>query len=152
VNALNEKKDNKKDNKKRQTNIEFFKYHQGKLSMFCEWLQSPSRKFSQENMKSLVKYLNDLHISQDDSVFQDELKEVYEKIIFFAEEPLEITYDMFNASFANLPKINDYLPPKQTKENSYRSSICPTYKMIDLSVIPKMPKEILFFMFYVHKG
>jgi hypothetical protein len=53
--------------------------------MFCEWLQSPSRKFSQENMKSLVKYLNDLHISQDDSVFQDELKEVYEKIIFFAE-------------------------------------------------------------------
>lgn len=85
MNALNEKKDNKKDNKKRQTNIEFFKYHQGKLSMFCEWLQSPSRKFSQENMKSLVKYLNDLHISQDDSVFQDELKEVYEKIIFFAE-------------------------------------------------------------------
>jgi CCR4-NOT transcriptional regulation complex NOT5 subunit len=103
-------------------------------------------------MKSLVKYLNDLHISQDDSVFQDDLKEIYEKIIFFAEEPLEITYDMFNASFANLPKINDYLPPKQTKENSYRSSICPTYKMIDLSVIPKMPKELLFFMFYMHKN
>lgn len=65
---------------------------------------------------------------------------MYEKIICFAEEPLEITYDMFNASFANVPKINDYLPPKQTKENSYRSSICPTYKMIDLSVIPKMQK------------
>ena len=31
-------------------------------------------------MKSLVKYLNDIHISQDDSVFQDDLKEVYEKI------------------------------------------------------------------------
>ena len=59
---------------------------------------------------------------------------------------------MFNLSFANLPKINDYLPGKQTKENSYRSSICPTYKMIDLSVVSKMPKELLFFMFYMHKG
>jgi len=38
-------------------------------------------------MKSLVKYLSDIHISQDDSVFQDDLKEVYEKIIYFAEEP-----------------------------------------------------------------
>ena len=24
--------------------------------------------------------------------------------------------------------------------------------MIDLSVVPKMPKELLFFMFYMHKG
>jgi len=91
-------------------------------------------------MKSLVRYLNDIHISQDDSVFQDDLKEVYEKIIYFAEEPVEISYDFLNASFANMARINDYLPPKQTKEYSYRSSICPTYKMIDLSVIPKMPK------------
>jgi CCR4-NOT transcriptional regulation complex NOT5 subunit len=51
-----------------------------------------------------------------------------------------------------MPRINDYLLSKQTKENSYRSSICPTYKMIDLSAIPKMPKEVLFFMFYIHKG
>lgn len=82
--TLNEKKDSKKDNKKRQTNIEFFKFHISKLTMLSDWLLSPSRKFSQEHMKSLVKYLNDIHISQDDSVFQDDLKEVYEKIIYFA--------------------------------------------------------------------
>ena len=84
--------------------------------------------------------MKDIHISQDDSVYQDDLKELYNQIIEFAEEPPEITYDMFNHSYANLPKINDYLPGKQTKENSYRSSICPTYKMIDLSVVNKMPK------------
>jgi hypothetical protein len=150
--SLNEKKDNKKDNKKRQANIDFFKYHQGRLSLLCEWLGSPSRRFSQEHMKLLVKYLNDIQISQDDSVFQDEIKEAYEKITSFAEEPQEVSYDLFNASYANMARINDYLPPRQTKEYSYRTSICPTYKMIDLSVIPKMPKEVLFFMFYVHKG
>jgi hypothetical protein len=55
--------------------------------MLADWLVSPSRKFNQDHMKSLVKYLSDIHISQDDSVFQDDLKEVYEKIIYFAEEP-----------------------------------------------------------------
>jgi predicted hydrocarbon binding protein len=86
LSALTEKKDNK-NNKKRQTNIEFFKFHIGRLSMLADWLVSPSRKFNQDHMKSLVKYLSDIHISQDDSVFQDDLKEVYEKIIYFAEEP-----------------------------------------------------------------
>ena len=111
---LIEKKDNK-NNKKRQTNIEFFKFHIAKLSMLNDWLMTPSKKFSQEHMKSLMKYLSDIHISQDDSVFQDDLKEVYERIIYFAEEPQEINYELFFTSFANLPKINDYLPPKQTK-------------------------------------
>jgi len=59
---------------------------------------------------------------------------------------------MFNISFANLPRINDYLPSKLTKENSYRGSICPNYKMINLEVIGKMSKELLFFMFFMHKG
>jgi hypothetical protein len=66
-------------------------------------------------MKSLIKYLNDLHLSHDDSVFQDELKELYEKIIFFAEEPLEITHELFLSSFNNKPRVNDYLLSKQTK-------------------------------------
>lgn len=120
--------------------------------MLSEWLLSPSRKFSLEGMKSLMKYLNDLHISHDDSVFQDELKELYESIISFAEELVEITNDFFLSSFANKPRINDYLLSKQTKENTYRNSICPNYKMIDLSVIPKMSIEVLFFMFFFHKG
>lgn len=59
---------------------------------------------------------------------------------------------MFISSYNNRPKINDYLLPKQTKENTTRNSICPTYKMIDLSVMPKMSKELLFLMFYFHKG
>jgi hypothetical protein len=83
--------------------------------MLNDWLLSPSKRFSQDHMKCLVKYLNDIHISQDDSVFQDDLKEVYEKIIYFAEEPQEIDYDPFFSSYNNLPRINDYLPPKQTK-------------------------------------
>jgi hypothetical protein len=75
----------KKDNKKRQSSIEFFKYHQSKLAMFADWLLSPSRKFTVEHMKSLIKYLNDLHISHEDKIFEDELKELYEKIVFTAE-------------------------------------------------------------------
>ena len=35
----------KKDNKKRQASIEFFKFHQNKLAMFAEWLLSPTRNF-----------------------------------------------------------------------------------------------------------
>ena len=46
VTSLNEKKDGKKDTRKRQANIDFFKFHQNKLSMLSEWLLSPSRKFS----------------------------------------------------------------------------------------------------------
>jgi hypothetical protein len=36
----------KKDNKKRQSSIEFFKFHQAKLATFADWLVSPSRKFT----------------------------------------------------------------------------------------------------------
>ena len=72
--------------------------------------------------------------------------------MFTAEEMHEIVHEMFLSSYINRPKINDYLLPKQTKENTYKSSICPNYKMIDLSVMPKMSKELLFFMFYLHKG
>ena len=49
--------------------------------MLCEWLVSASRKFTQENMSTLLQYLKDIHISQDDSVFQDELKEIYDRIM-----------------------------------------------------------------------
>jgi hypothetical protein len=52
--------------------------------MFADWLLSPSRKFTVEHMKSLMKYLNDLHISHEDKIFEDELKELYEKIVFTA--------------------------------------------------------------------
>lgn len=41
TNALNDKK----DNKKRQANIEFFKEHQAKLTMFADWLSSSTKKF-----------------------------------------------------------------------------------------------------------
>lgn len=103
-------------------------------------------------MKSLMKYLNDLHISHEDKIFEDQLKELYEKIVFTAEETHEMSHEMFLSSYNYRPKINEYLLPKQTKENTTRNSICPTYKMIDLSVMPKMSKELLFLMFYFHKG
>ncbi len=60
--------------------IEFYRFHEHKLTELAEWLPSPNRKFSGENMRTLVKYLNDLHVSHEDSVFQDELKELYAKI------------------------------------------------------------------------
>ena len=47
---------------------------------------------------------------------------------------------MFLSSFENRPKINDYLPSKQTKETLSRNSLIPHYKMIDLGVMSKMPK------------
>lgn len=64
--VLNEKK----DNKKRQTNIEFFKQHQAKLMMFVDWLSSTSRKFPAETMKKLKSYIQDLTLSHDDTIFQ----------------------------------------------------------------------------------
>lgn len=42
-----------------------------------------------------MKYLNDLHISHEDKIFEDELKELYEKISFTAEETHEISHEMF---------------------------------------------------------
>lgn len=77
----------KKDSKKRQASIEYFKYHLSKLNTFVEWLMSPSRQFCSDHVKTLMKYLNDLHISHEDIVFQEELEEIYEKIVFVAEEP-----------------------------------------------------------------
>ena len=148
VTALNEKK----DNKKRQANIEFFKEHQTKLTMFADWLSSSSRKFPTETMKKLKGYIQDLTISHDDTIFQEELKEVYDKIIASANEPAEVSHSQFLSSFENRPKINDYLLTKQTKETLPGNSILPQYKMIDLSVIPKMKEETHFFMFYFHKG
>ena len=91
-------------------------------------------------MKKLFSYIKDLIISHEAHVFQEELNAIYEKIIVMADEPAEISQDLFLSSFENLPKVNDYLPSKQTKEILPRNSIVPQYKMIDLSVIPKMQK------------
>ena len=99
-----------------------------------------------------MSYVGDVTMSQDDAVFQDDLRKIYEKIIAIANEPAELNHSAFLSSYANRPKINDYLLTKQTKEILSSNSILPQYKMIDLSVIPKMPKEIHFFMFYFHKG
>lgn len=70
ITALNDKK----DNKKRQANIEFFKEHQAKLTMFVGWLSSSTKKFPVETMKKLKSYIQDLTISHDDTIFQEELK------------------------------------------------------------------------------
>ena len=78
---------NEKISKKRQANIEYFKEHQGKLSMFVDWLQSPARKFPADVMKDLMNYVRDLTMSQDDAVFQDDLRKIYEKVIAAANEP-----------------------------------------------------------------
>lgn len=142
----------KNNNKRRQANIEYFREHQGKLTMFVDWLSSPSRKFPADIMKNLMSYVRDLTMSQDDAIFQDDLRKIYEKIICAANEPAEINQSAFLSSYINRPRINDYLLTKQTKEILPTNSILPQYKMIDLSVIPKMPKEIHFFMFYFHKG
>ncbi len=51
--------------------------------------------------------------------------------------------------------MNDYLPSYQVKEKNY--AICyhyalPKYMMIDLSVIPKMSNDVLFFIFFYQQG
>ena len=53
--------------------------------MLCDWLVDPGRKFTRETMSNLVQYLKDIHVSQDDSVYQDDLKEIYDRIIEFAD-------------------------------------------------------------------
>ena len=40
----------KSNNKKRAAYLEYFKEHQAKLSLFIDWLQSPSRKFPADTM------------------------------------------------------------------------------------------------------
>lgn len=40
----------KSNNKKRAANLEYFKEHQAKLSLFIDWLQAPSRKFPADIM------------------------------------------------------------------------------------------------------
>ena len=57
-----------------------------------------------------------------------------------ADEPAELSQDLFLSSFENIPKVNDYLLSKQTKEILPRNPIVPQYKMIDLSVNTKMQK------------
>lgn len=120
--------------------------------MFADWLGSSSKKFPQETMKKLKSYIQDLTISHDDTIFQEELKEIYDKLISSASEPAEVQHSLFLSSFQNRPKINDYLLTKQTKETLPHNSIVPQYKMIDLSVLPKMHESTIFFMFYYHKG
>lgn len=91
-------------------------------------------------MKKLFNYIKDLMVSHEDRVFQEQLETLYEKIIMMADQLNEISHDLFISSFKNMPKVNDYLQSKQTKETLPRNSIIPQYKMIDLSVIPKMQK------------
>lgn len=62
-----------------------------------------------------MSYVRDLTMSQDDAVFQDDLRKIYEKITAAANEPAELNHSAFLSSYTNRPKVNDYLLTKQTK-------------------------------------
>ena len=71
----------KKGNKKRQATIDFFKEHLNQLRILSDWLNCPTRRFHHETTQQLLSKIKDIVLSSDDTIFQDDLKAIYNKII-----------------------------------------------------------------------
>ena len=112
---------NKESGKRKKNNyekiIEFLKYHLQKLEIVKGNLEQ-NKLYSVENIKVLFEYLGDIFVSQEDTVFQEDIEKSYNTMFVLANiKKQEAEGAEFRETAVEPPKPVVATKPKGTTKN-----------------------------------